>query len=99
MKPTISVKPSNIGNRKKISFIIIRCDELSDRGYNIAIEVYQVNFKTGKLEIIGSDYAIQSGGWKGEQGAALYILNLAFPDLKNDGYRISDNRVIDFQKV
>ena len=99
MKPTINIKPSNIGRRKKLSFIITRADELSDRACNVAIEVWQVNFKTGELDFIGSNYAINSASWKGDKGAAIDILLIAYPDLKNDGYRINDSRVINFQKL
>lgn len=100
MKPTINIKSSNIGRRKKLSFIITRVDDLSDRGFNIGLEVWQVDFKTGALDCIGSDYAIQSKAWKGETAQAI-IINMAYPDLKTkkSGYHLDDSRVVNLQKI
>ena len=99
MKPKSFDKPRNIGRRKKLSLFVKRCDHLSDRGFNVAIEVYELNWQTGRLCLIGSDYAISSASWKGDDGAGINVLELAYPDLKHDEYRIKDSRVISYQVI
>lgn len=56
-----------------IRYFYMRADSLSDRGYNIAIEVYRLNPK-GYPTFVGGNYRIQSASWRGEKPEARLIL-------------------------
>ena len=89
----------NIGRRKKLVLYVKPCPDLSDRGYNMAIQVYELDWKTGRLQMIGSNYKIQTASWKGEQGCGIDIIAKKYPDLKCDAYRIYDNRVLNYLEI
>ncbi len=89
----------NIGRRKKLVLYVQRCENLSDRGYNMALQVYELDWKTGRLKMIGSNYKIQTASWKGEQGCGIDIIVKKYPDLKHDGYRIKDNRILNYFEI
>ncbi len=95
----MGIKQKKIGRRKKVSFYVLSCPQKSDRGCNMAVEVYELNWKTGWLEIIGADYAINTASWKGDKGCGISVIASVYADLKHDGYRISDHRVINYQSL
>ncbi len=99
MKVEIIGNPEKLGRRKKVALYVKQCPELSDRGYNMAIEVYELEWKTGLLKMIGADYAIQTASWKGERGNGINIIAEKYPDLKHSAYLISDNRVLCYQPI
>lgn len=86
-----------ISRAKNRRFIYTEKPRLSDRGYNTAVEVYEI---TGdSVELVASNYKISTASWKGVEGEAVDVLAKVYEDLKNNGYKITDSRVTLFAEV
>lgn len=92
-------KKKKLGRRKRVSFYVKECREKADRGFNMAVQVYELDNKTLELKIRGGDYRINTACWKGDFGAGIAILSSIYSDLKHDGYRIKDDRVVNYQSI
>jgi hypothetical protein len=90
MKKTIS-------RAKNKRFIFTCKPHLSDRGYNQAVEVYEV--KPNSVDLVATDYKINTASCRGPMGDAVQALAAVYTDLKHDGYRITDSRVAMMEEV
>lgn len=74
-------------------YVYIHRDDLSDRGYNVGIEVYQL-VRGGFPRFVGADYKINSASWKGAKATATMVA-CEKDGHKHDGYNfISKNIAI-----
>jgi len=66
-------------------YFFLRADDLSDRGYNIGIEVYKLT--KGYPKFIGGNYRIHSGSWKGDRAVARELIAEKCSHKLPDSYR------------
>jgi len=99
MKPETQLETRKIGKRRNLAFYVKACPNLSDRGFNMALEVYELNWKTRKLEKIGSDYSVQISMWKGLLPTGLDVIKLVYSDFRCTSYLMQDKRVVNYQEI
>ena len=90
---------ATISRQKNVKVIYKSADHLSDRGYDLAVEVWVYDATTNKFVLVGGDYKIRSGSWIGLEACAIAVLKEHFTDLKCSTYTLHDNRVTLFQEI